>query len=185
MYKKNDVVVYRRDVCRVSGKEKSDMTGEQCYVLEPYDKNEANMKMLVPVSNKAGHLRDLITPEEIKALIKNYDDVEPLEDKPANMKSQYVAMLKGDSIEDLIRIIKTSYMRNKARMDSHKKLAAIDGEYLEKAETYLFKELGVSLGKSLEQAKEYFIKEVQKQAQKKKAKPKKKETKTTTKTKKK
>lgn len=170
MYKKNDVVVYRRDVCRVSGKQKSDMTGEQCYVLEPFDKSDGSMKMLVPVSNKAGHLRDLISKEEIKLLIKNYDDVEPLEDKPANMKSQYVAMLKGDSIEDLIRIIKTSYMRNKARIDSHKKLAAIDGEYLEKAETYLFKELGVSLGKTTEDAKEYFVKEVQKAKPKKKKK---------------
>ena len=172
MYKKNDVVVYRRDVCRVSGKEKSDMTGEQCYVLEPFDKSDGNMKMLIPVSNKAGHLRDLITIEGIKELIKRYEDVQPLEDKPANMKSQYVAMLKGDSIEDLIRIIKTSYMRNKARLDSHKKLAAIDGEYLEKAENYLFKELGVTLGKTAEEAKTYFIKEVQNHSQKKKAKAK-------------
>lgn len=167
MYKKNDIVVYRRDVCRVTGKEKHDLTGEQCYVLAPYDTNDGSIRMLVPVSNKAGHLRDLITTDEIKKLIKRFPDVEPLEDKPANMKSQYVTMLKGSSIEDLIRIMKTSYMRNKIRLDNHKKLAAIDGEYLDKAEGYLFKELSVTLGKSVEETKDYFMKEVTKEINRK------------------
>ena len=35
MYKVDDVVVFRRNVCRVVGREISDMTGEDCYVLEP------------------------------------------------------------------------------------------------------------------------------------------------------
>ena len=30
MYKINDVVVYKRDVCRVVGREKSGFTGEKC-----------------------------------------------------------------------------------------------------------------------------------------------------------
>ena len=36
MYKINDVVVYKRDVCRVVGREKSGFTGEKCYILVPY-----------------------------------------------------------------------------------------------------------------------------------------------------
>ena len=36
MYKKNDIVVYKRDVCKVVGKVRSDFTGEQCYILVPY-----------------------------------------------------------------------------------------------------------------------------------------------------
>ncbi|MBQ9048724.1 MAG: hypothetical protein IJ120_12580 [Solobacterium sp.] len=167
MYNINDVVVYRRDVCRVVDKIKSDMTGELCYVLEPFHGADGSVRMQVPVANKAGHLRDLITKEGIEELMQNVHSIETLEDKPANMKSQYVALLKGDDITDLIRIIKTSYQRNKARQDSHKKLAAIDGEYLNKAEHYLFSELAVALNMTFEESKEFFeekMKEIDKEA---------------------
>ena len=162
MYKINDVVVYRRDVCRVVGKKKSDFTGEMCYVLVPYDSTDRSVTMQVPVSNKAGHLRDLVTKEEITELIRSASDIETLESKPANMKSQYATLMKGDSLEDLVCIIKTSYLRNDERMKSHKKLASIDAEYLDKAEKLLYSELAITLGKSFEEAKSYFEKEVAK-----------------------
>ena len=64
MYRINDVVVYRRDVCKVVAKKKSDFTGEMCYVLVPYDSTDRTVTMQVPVSNRAGHLRDLV-PDDI------------------------------------------------------------------------------------------------------------------------
>lgn len=161
-YKVGDVVVYRRNVCRVVKIAKSDFTGEKCYILEPYTDQNLSVRMQVPVSNKGGHLRDLVSKEEIAHLIESTPDIELLENKPANMKSQYSALLKGDSLEDLIRIIKTSYMRNQQRLSSHKKLASIDDEYLQKAEKYLFDEIGASLGLSFEDSKAYFESEVRK-----------------------
>ena len=114
MYKINDIVVYKRDVCKVIGKHRSDFTGEQCYILVPYNQQDGSVKMQVPVSNKGGHLRNLITEHEIDELIASTPFLEELENKPANMKSQYAALMKGDDIMDLIRIIKTSYGRNRA-----------------------------------------------------------------------
>ena len=105
MYSIDDLVIYRRDVCRVAGRETSQVSGEDCYVLTPYASDDGSVRMLVPVSNKGGHLRDIITPPEAEALMERIGSIEPLVDKPANMKSQYVAMLRGDSIEDLIRVI--------------------------------------------------------------------------------
>lgn len=157
MYKINDLVIYRRDVCRVVGQEVSPSSGEDCYVLTPYETDDGSVRMLVPVSNKGGHLRDVITPAEAELLMENLDRIQPLVDKPANMKSQYVAMLKGDDIEDLIRVIKTAYMRNRTRMDNHKKLAAIDGEYLGRAQNYLLKELSVSYQKDYKTVEEDFL----------------------------
>ena len=162
MYKVNDIVVYRRDVCKIIGKHRSDFTGEQCYILVPYDKQDGSVKMQVPVSNKGGHLRSLITKEEIDRLIEETPDIERLENKPANMKSQYAALLKGDEPEELMRIIKTSYLRNKERLESHKKLASIDGEYMRKAEQYLFEEFAVALETTFDQAKDYFEKQLDK-----------------------
>ncbi|MBE6123661.1 MAG: hypothetical protein E7190_13245 [Erysipelotrichaceae bacterium] len=157
MYQINDIVVYRRDVCRVVDTEESAATGEMCYVLEPYNAVSGGRRMLVPVANRGGHLRSLSTSEEIYDLIDRVPSLEMLENKPANMKSQYVALLKTDSLEDLIRIIKTSYYRNKERSDNRKKLATIDGEYQQKAEKYLFSEFAVALGKSYEECKEEFV----------------------------
>lgn len=162
MYKINDVVMYKRDVCRVVGKEKSGFTGEKCYILVPYYSEDGSTRMQVPVSNKAGHLRDLVTKEEIDQLIRETPDIETLENKPANMKSQYANLLKTDKLSDLVCIIKTSYGRNKVRMEQHKKLASVDDEYLRKAEKYLFDELSVSLGMSYDEAKDYFNAEVDK-----------------------
>ncbi len=160
MYNVDDIVVFRRDVCRVKGRKKSDFTGEMCYILVPYNSTDDSVTMQVPVSNKAGHLRDLVTKEQIEELIRNAPAIETLESKPANMKSQYAALMKGDSLEELICIIKTSYLRNDERMRNHKKLASIDAEYLEKAENFLYSELSVALQMSYEESKAYFEKAV-------------------------
>ena len=162
MFQIDEIVVYRRDVCRIVDTTTSDMTGEQCYVLEPYNMVGGGRRMQVPVSNRGGPLRKLSTSDEIYSLIRSVPDVEMLENKPANMKSQYVALLKSDSLEDLVRIIKTSYYRNKERRDNHKKLASIDGEYMQKAERYLFNEFAVALGKSYDECKEEFAKVIRK-----------------------
>lgn len=176
MYKVNDIVMYKREVCRIVGKERSAFSGEKCYILVPYHTTDGSTRMQVPISNKAGHIRDLITKEEITELIKETPNIETLENKTANMKSQYANLLKTDSISDLVCIIKTSYLRNKARLDAHKKAASVDDEYLQKAEEYLFNELSVVLGMSYDEAKVYFNDEVNKLS-----KTKKKTTKKTTK----
>ena len=160
MYKVNDIVVYRRDVCKIIGKHRSDFTGEQCYILVPYDKQDGSVKMQVPVSNKGGHLRSLITKEEIDRLIEETPDIERLENKPANMKSQYAALLKTDNIADLIRIIKTSHSRNQASREANRKMASVDDEYLQKAEKYLYAEIAVAMGMTFEESKEFFENEV-------------------------
>ena len=162
MYKANDVVVYRRDVCKVIGRKRSDFTGEPCYILVPYGKADGTVRMQVPVANKAGNLRSLITLTELETLMRETPDIELLDNKPANMKSQYATLLKGNDIHDLIRIVKTSYARNKERLDQNKKIASVDNEYLQKAEKYLFDELSVVLGMNYEEAREYFLDGVRK-----------------------
>lgn len=166
MYKVNDVVVYRRNVCKVTGTVRNDMTGELCYVLVPYENQGGSVRMQVPVSNKGGHLRDLITKQGIKDLCRKAPSIETLASKPANMKSSYANAMNGDSLEDLVCIIKTSYQRNMERRLNHKKLASVDEEYLEKAEKYLYTELSVVLDMPYDKTKEYFEKEVARQQKK-------------------
>ncbi len=163
-FKRGDYVVFRRDVCKVIRIAKSDMTGENCYILVPYKQQDGSVKIQVPVSNRGGHLRSLISKEDIYALIANTPNIQTLENKPANMKSQYAALLKSDSLEDLICIIKTGYARNEERLANHKKLASVDEEYMKKAERYLYDEISVALGLSFDESKVFFETEVQKAA---------------------
>lgn len=161
MFQVNDIVVYRRMVCRIVGKRRSDFNKEMCYILVPYNVEEGSTRMQVPVSNKAGHLRALLSEDEIEELIASTSRIDVLENKPANMKSQYANLLKTDDIHDLIAIIKTSYSRNQARLENHKKTASVDDEYLQKAENYLFNELSVALNMSYEEARSYFNQRVE------------------------
>lgn len=162
MFKKNDIVVYRGEVCKIVGKQRSDFTGEQCYIMIPFFQQDGSVRHQVPVANKGGHLRNLVTKEEIQQLIESTPDIEMLENKPANMKSQYAALLKSEDLKDLICIIKTSFARNKARLDSNKRIASIDDEYMHRAEKFLFNEISIVMGMDYDQAKQYFETEVAK-----------------------
>ena len=51
-------------------------------------------------------------------------------------------LYKGD-IEDLIKIIKTAYIRNDNRLKNNKKISDKDKTYFEKAEEYLYNELSI------------------------------------------
>ena len=160
LYKKGDLVVYRREVCRVIRIAKSDFTKEKCYILVPYANMDGSVKMQVPVSNKAGHLRDIINKEQIEDLIGLVKNSSALENKTANLKSQYSNLLNSDSLEDLVCIIKTSYKRNQDRIAQNKRTASVDDEYLRKAEQYLFNEIAASLSVSYEEAEAYFKEQV-------------------------
>lgn len=160
MYEINDLVVYRRKVCKVTEIKRSSVTGEMCYVLEPYEEQSCSMRVQVPVSNKGGHLRSLVTKDEVDELCKKVKDVKPITSKPANIKSKYQAKINGDELEDLVCIIKTSSRRNRERMKKNKKLAEVDGNFLKQAEDYLYSELALALDLSKDQSKEYFMNEV-------------------------
>lgn len=59
-------------------------------------------------------------------------------------------MLLTHDKENLIKIIKTSYLRNEKRINSNKKISAKDDIYLKKAEELLYRELSYSLNMSFD-----------------------------------
>lgn len=160
MYQVNDLVIYRRNVCKVIEKKLSDVTGEMCYVLEPYEERSADISIQVPVSNRGGHLRSLVTKDEVHELCKRAKDVEPIRSKPANIKSKYQAKMNTDNLDDLVCIIKTTSARNRERMKKNKKLAEVDCNFLKEAENLLYSELALALDCSKAQSKEFFVKQV-------------------------
>ena len=55
-------------------------------------------------------------------------------------------MIRGGNCEDISRIIKTLYLRKKARLAAGKKAVSLDEKFLFMAREQLYGELAVSLG---------------------------------------
>lgn len=146
-----EYIIYRRDVCKIINiKEIND---NKFYVLEPT--NDDSLHIDVPVNTP--YIKDLITKEEIKELVSNIKNIEPIEEEERRLEQKYKELLDSGVHENLVRIIKTTFMRNKKREDNKKKISERDKKYFDLAEHYLYDEIGVVLGKTFEETRKYII----------------------------
>lgn len=158
MYKVGNYVVYKREVCEViSIKEKKFMDMDY-YVLVPISDN--TLKIDVPVNNKMGYLRPLITKKEVEDIIKIIPNIKPIISTDRLIENEYRNLLNTNKHEDLIKIIKTTYLRNKERLDNNKKIGGKDDEYFKQAQNYLYSEFSIVLGMSYDETKKYVIEKV-------------------------
>ena len=133
---------------------------EDYYLLRPI-KNKS-LKISTPVANKNNKIRDLIKKEEINSLIKKIPSIEIITTDDKFIENEYKKLLTNGTHEDLIKVIKTTYLRNKKRLDNNKKIAEKDKSFFELAEKYLYNELSIVLEKTYEETKEFIINEVKK-----------------------
>lgn len=158
MFKSGEYIIYKRDLCKVKTIEKSPRTNEEYYVLNPIQDESLSIK--VPVSNKFHNLRYPLNKTEAKKLIEKIPDIEPIKISDKLLENSYRELMKTMTHEDLIKIIKTTYLRNQNRINQGKKAGDKDLTFFKQAETYLYNELGYSLGKTYEECKEYIIKKL-------------------------
>lgn len=150
MYKINDYVIYKREVCII--KEKKDIRTQEYYILE--NKEDASLKVSVPVSQESQLLRPLTEKNLIFKVLDNIPNIKELDVNERNLEDQYKLLLQGSSLEDLVKIIKTTYIRNSIRKNNKKKMSDKDIHYQEIAEKFLYNEIAYSLGIPYEEAKE-------------------------------
>lgn len=160
MYKVNDYLVYGKDVCKVEAIEEKKFNNETYYLLRPI-KNK-DLKISAPITDKAKKIRPLISKEEIDLLITKIPLIEPITIEDKFIELEYKRLINSGTHEDLIRIIKTTYLRNKERIEKNKKVAEKDKNYFELAEEYLYHELSITLEKSFEETKDYIVNQVTK-----------------------
>lgn len=158
MFKKNSYVVYKRDVCKIVDIKKNSFTNLDSYILVPLF--DESLIISVPIDNKNGYLRDLLTKNEIEKLINEIPNIKPIETSLHTLENEYRSLFHSGKHEDLVRIIKTTYLRNKERIESKRNIGEKDKEYFNKAEKYLYNELSVVLGKTYDETKEYVINKV-------------------------
>lgn len=160
MYKENDYLVYKKDVCKVREVRKNKMNGKDYYILVPV--NDESLIIEVPSDNRMGYIRDVISKEDAEKLIKKIPKIETLKNiDDKYIEKTYKELIYNGTHEDLIKIIKTAYIRNEDRTNSKKKLSDKDTKFFEQAEKYLYTELSISLGMNYDETKNYIINKVQ------------------------
>ena len=73
------------------------------------------------------------------------------------IENEYKKLMTSGSFEDLIKIIKTTYLRNKNRLENNRKISDKDDQYFQKAEKYLYTEFSIVLNKSYDETKKYIV----------------------------
>lgn len=160
MFHKDDYVVYKRDVCLIREIRINPNNHFEYYILNPIE--DASLTLEIPISNSNGFLRELISKEEMEKVIARIPDIKIIESDDKLIEKEYKRLIATGEYDDLIKIIKTTFLRNKARLDKNKKVGDKDNFYFEKAEKCLYNEFGMVLNMSFDETKKYVHEIVQK-----------------------
>ena len=153
MFKTGDYVIYRRDVCKILDIKEKYYNDNDYYMLN--STSDKTLKIDIPVSDKFGLLKPLVSKDEIENIIKNIPEIKTFECNDRMIEKEYRRLMNSNNREDLIKIIKTTYGRNKERLDNNKKIGDRDDSYFKQAEKFLYNEFAIVLGMSFDDTKNY------------------------------
>ena len=154
MYKINDCVVYKKDVCKIVDiTKKSD--NREYYNLVPI--SDDSLKIDVPTENNQNLIRNLVSEKEIHKTMDKIDDIPILTSSSNALDNDYKILLRDGSMKSLMTIIKTAVLRNNKREACNKKKSDRDMYYLALAEKYLYTEISIVLKMTVEEVKEFIM----------------------------
>lgn len=159
MFEIGEFVIYKMDLCIIKEIKEKHLNNKDYYVLIPEE--DKSLIINVPVENKNQFLRKLITKERANEIISNIPNIEIIDCNDKSLENEYKKLLNSNTHEGLIKIIKTTYLRNKERIDHNKCVGDKDIYYFNKAETYFYNELSKVLNLSIEQIKEYIANRIE------------------------
>ena len=156
MYKLNKYIIYKREVCKILEILPKYYNNNDYYLLSPL--SDSSLTIKIPIENK--NIRELISKKEVERIIKKIPNIDIVAPNDKNIENIYKELLNNGTHEDLIKIIKTTYLRNKERIDNNKKTTDKDNYYFNLAEKYLYEEFEIVLNMTYDETKEYVIKKV-------------------------
>ncbi len=169
MFKKGEYVVCgNKGVCVVEDITTLDISGvdkkREYYILKPV--YMPGSTVYVPVDTAKESMRSVLSRAEADQLISGIPDI-PLititNDKL--LEQEYKGCMKANSCEELIRIIKTIYLRKQKRLEAGRKVTAVDAKYFRLAEETLYGELAISLGLSRDEVEAYITGEMERHSE--------------------
>lgn len=159
MFKKDDYVVYKRDVCKIEKIFTYEPTKVEYYALIPID--DLSLTINVPVESEFSLIRPTISKKEVDKFIETIPKIEVLSNiNDKIIEQEYKDLFNSGSMEDLVKIIKTAYLRNDFRLKNNKKISERDDNYFKKAERLLYNEFSIALNKNYKDTKDYVISKI-------------------------
>lgn len=165
MFQKGErVVCGSKGVCEVGEITTLDISGidkeREYYILKPLYSSSGTV--YIPVDKAESSMRKVLAHEEAEHLIRSIPQI-PLitiaNDKL--LEQEYKNCLKTSDCGDLVRIIKTIYLRKKKREEAGRKETAVDARYFRIAGDHLYGELAVSLNMPRENVENYITQAMQ------------------------
>ena len=153
MFKVNDYVIYKRDVCIIL--EEKIISNYEYFVLQ--STIDDSLKINIPKNMSSKLLRHINTKKDIEKLISKIKTIPLLDVNSKNIEEDYKSCLRDETLESLIAIIKTSYFRNQSSLAHNKKMTDKDKYYYELAEKFLYNEIAYIYNTTYEDAKKYVL----------------------------
>lgn len=152
------VVCGNKGVCSVENITTLNISGvdkaRKYYILKPL--YMAGSTVYVPMDSPKGAMRSVLTHEEAERLIRMIPEIELLTIVNDKLSEQiYKESMKANNPVELVRIIKTIYLRKQKRIEAGRKITAVDAKYLHIAEEGLYGELAVALDMSRREVEGY------------------------------
>ena len=114
-------------------------------------------KLYVPVDHAEGALRPALTEQEARSLIQKAPNIQEISIQDEHFREhKYKEAVKSADPEQLISLIKLTYLRNKKRSGQGKRSSSVDERYFKIAESNLYTELELALNKSREEVCQMF-----------------------------
>lgn len=162
MFKVGDLVVHKRDICKITAIVEKYRDDTDFYTLTPI--TDETLIIRTPTTNKHHLIRKIISKQEALDLIKQIPNISALEttDKPNDrtLENEYNNLINSGKHKDLIVIIKTAYVRKELKTNSGLKASEKDKTFFSLAEKLLYNELSIALGKSYNEIRDYITKKI-------------------------
>lgn len=169
MYQTGDFIMYgNTGVCRIEeiGKHTAISNDDTLYYkLSPVYDTEV---IYTPVDTKA-FMRPVMSREQAEELIDRIPEIPETIGDNRDVKmlnERYRACLRTHKNDDLVRLIKSVYRKNKRSMKTGRHMGQTDQQYMKRAEKMLYGELSIALDMEFDQILPYIktrIRQMEKQ----------------------
>lgn len=151
-------LMYRDQVCTLVDIAKQYRNDTDYYVLQY--RGDQPLTIRVPVDLATKTMRPLITKKELKALVARIPHISAVELGKYTKGEEYKRLLASGDHEDVIKVIKTAYLRKQERLEKSHKPTESDKLYFRQAEKRLYAEVACVLDMSIQEAKEFIVQKV-------------------------
>jgi len=158
------VICGNKGACTVEDITTLDITGvdkgKMYYILKPVYISASTV--YIPVDSAAVSMRSVLTKEEAERLIQEIPQIDALEITNEKLLEQnYKECMKANRCTELVKLIKTIYLRRQKRLETGRKETAVDSKYFRIAEDNLYGELALSLNMERKDVCKYITEQLQ------------------------